>query len=81
MNFSPEDRVLVLDLAAEKLVARMCAICDVADLLTLPIDAVVQILGITPAQVRRQFTTRPMGKRKLGVSLKAIQDYQRKNVN
>lgn len=78
MNLSPEDRLAVLDLAATKLVERMAAACDIAELIALPIDAVCQIVGLSPSQVKRQLATRPMGKRKLGVTLKTIQNYLKK---
>lgn len=51
---------------------------DLEDLFTLPIDAVGQMVGLGPTQAARVMPTRPMGKRKLGVSLKDIRAYQAK---
>ncbi len=75
MNLSPEDRTAVLDMVAEKLVRKLCAAVDLDELIAMPVDAVCQMTGLSPAQVRREMPTRPMGKRKVGVSLKTIKTY------
>lgn len=76
MNFSPSERAQLLDKAAELLVAEIKATVDLSELITLPLDAVAQMIGRGPKQTSRLLPTRPMGSRKLGVSLKALQTYQ-----
>jgi len=75
MNLSPSDKAAVLDLAAEKLATAVRGQIDLAELMTVPTSMVSQLTGLSRSQVERTFTIRPMGKRKNGVSLKAIQEY------
>jgi hypothetical protein len=75
MTLSPQDRAAVIELAATKLVAEIRQGCDLAELVTLPVGAVGQMIGLGAAQVARVMTTRPMGARKRGVSLKTLQTY------
>ena len=72
---SPQDRVEVLDLVAEKLASAIRESVDLEELIALPIDAVGQMTGLGPTQVKRAMATRPMGKRKLGVTLKTLKSY------
>lgn len=76
--FSPEDRQAVLELAAEKLVDHIKASVDLPALVTLPLDAVAPIIGLGPKQASRVLPTQPLGRRKLGVTLRALLDYQAK---
>ena len=75
MNFSPTDRAQVLDLAADKLAAAIRAEFDLAELMTVPVSMVSQLTGLSRSQVERTFQVRPMGKRRNGVSMKALQTY------
>ena len=75
MNLSPEDRDKVCRMAAAGIVAEIRKGIDLAELVTLPLDAVGQMVGLQPARVRRVMATREMGPRKLGVSLKEVQKY------
>lgn len=75
MKFSPEDRATILRLAAAGILEELRATCDLADLVTLPLDAVGQMVGLGPRQVARVMPIRAMGARKLGVSLKEVQHY------
>ena len=75
MNLSPEDKVAVLDMVAEKLAKAMTSGIDLDDLIAMPVDAVCQMTGMSASQVRREFPTRPMGKRKLGVTIRNIKTY------
>lgn len=75
VRLSPDDRLAVLDMVAEKLAAGIRHGIDLDELIAMPIDAVVQMTGMSAAQIRRDMPTRMMGKRKLGVSLKTIKTY------
>lgn len=76
MAFSPEDQEKVLTLAAGLLVDELRKSVDLADLITLPIDAVAPVIGLGPKQAARVLPTRKLGVRKLGVSLRALINYQ-----
>ena len=78
MTLSPEDRQKVIELAAARLVEEMRREMDLAELITLPLAVVSQITGLGAKQCERVFATKPMGSRRRGVSLKAIQNYQSK---
>lgn len=73
---SPTDREKVLQLAAKSLVEELRKEIDIIDLITLPLDAVGQMVGLGPTQVARVMETRMMGQRKKGVSLRVLIDYQ-----
>tara|TARA_R110000868_G_scaffold51318_7_gene162900 strand:- start:1677 stop:1916 length:240 start_codon:yes stop_codon:yes gene_type:complete len=78
MNLSPTDRAAVLDMAADKLAAAIRAEFDLAEIMTVPVSMVSQLTGLSRSQVERTFTLRPMGKRRNGVSMKALQNYTSK---
>lgn len=78
MILSPTDRAEVLDKIADKAWAEIRESMDVEDLICLPIDTVAIMTGLGATQVRRVMETRPMGKRKRGVSLKTLKAYQAK---
>ena len=75
MMLSPCDRAAVLELAAEKIAAAIRSECDLAELMTVPVSMVSQLTGLSRTQVERNFTVRPMGKRRNGVPLKALQQF------
>lgn len=75
MTLSPQDRMAVIEQVAAKLVAEIRATVDLEDLITLPLDAVGQMVGLGPTQVARVMETRMMGMRKKGVSLKTLKKY------
>lgn len=75
MKLSPEDHRQVLQMAAAGIVAELRKGCDFAELITLPVDAVGQMVGLGPRQVARVMPTRAMGARKLGVSLQEVKKY------
>jgi len=68
--FTDADNAAVIELAAEKLVDRLLAKTAIEDLVALPLDAVAVMSGLGATQVRREMDTVPMGKRKLGVTLR-----------
>lgn len=70
--FTDQDKADVIELAAEKLVAKLLEVVDVTELVVLPLDAVAVMTGLGSTQVRREMKTVPMGKRKLGVSIKVL---------
>lgn len=76
MNLSPEDRAALIEVLAVKIMAKLEAEVDFPSLITLPLDAVAQCVGLGPTQTARVMPTRSMGKRKLGVSLRDLLDYQ-----
>lgn len=75
MNLSPTDRAAVLELAADKIAADIRREFDLAELMTVPVSMVSQLTGLSRSQVERSFTLRPMGKRRNGVSMKALQAF------
>jgi len=75
MNLSPTDRAAVLELAADKIAADIRREFDLAELMTVPVSMVSQLTGLSRSQVERAFTLRPMGKRRNGVSMKALQAF------
>lgn len=75
MTLSPTDRQTLLDMAAEKIAASIKHECDLAELMTIPVSMVSQLTGLSRTQVERNFTLRPMGKRRNGVSMRALQAY------
>ena len=76
MQLSPEDRERVLQLIADGVVSELKKTTDFAELITLPLDAIAPVIGVGPKQLSRILPTRQMGTRKLGVSLRAVLDYQ-----
>lgn len=68
--FTDQDKADVIELAAQKLFEAVTAKTDVQDLVALPLDAVAVMSGLGSTQVRREMKTVPMGKRKLGVTLR-----------
>lgn len=77
MQLSPEDKEKVLKLIADGVVSELKKTTDFAELVTLPLDAIAPIIGVGPKQIARILPTRQMGTRKLGVSLRAVLDYQK----
>lgn len=75
MTLSPSDRAAVLELAADKIAAEIRREFDLAELMTVPVSMVSQLTGLSRSQVERSFTLRPMGKRRNGVSMKALQAF------
>jgi hypothetical protein len=75
MMLSPCDRAAVLELAAEKIALAIRTEFDLAEIMTVPVSMVSQLTGLSRTQVERTFTLRPMGKRRNGVSMKALQTY------
>lgn len=75
MTLSPSDRAAVLELAADKIASAIRTEFDLAELMTVPVSMVTQLTGLSRAQVLRSFTIRPMGKRRNGVSMKALQAF------
>lgn len=64
-----------MELAADKIAAQIRAEFDLAELMTVPVSMVTQLTGLSRAQVLRSFDIRPMGKRRNGVSMKALQAF------
>ena len=77
MQLSPSERKEFLEKAAALLVEELKQTTDLQDLITMPLDAVGAITGLGPKQVAARMTTRPMGTRKLGVSLRVLTNYQK----
>ena len=75
MTLSPQDRAAVMELAADKIAAEIRREFDLAELMTVPVSMVSQLTGLSRSQVERSFTLRPMGKRRNGVSMKALQAF------
>ena len=75
MTLSPSDRAAVLELAADKIAAEIRREFDLAELMTVPVSMVSQLTGLSRSQVERSFTLRAMGKRRNGVSMKALQAF------
>lgn len=75
MTLSPPERDAVIKEAARLLVAELREQVDLDELITLPLDAAAQIIGLGPKQASRVLPTRQMGPRKLGVSLRSIKAY------
>ena len=75
MTLSPCERDAVLELAADKIAADIRKEFDLAEIMTVPVSMVSQLTGLSRSQVERTFTLRPMGKRRNGVSMKALQTY------
>ena len=75
---SPADRDEILDRAARLLVEHLKAAVDLADLITIPLETAGICIGKGPKQTSRLLETRAMGNRKRGVSLKVLQEYQRR---
>lgn len=75
MTLSPTDRAAVIERAADLLAAAIRKECDLAELMTVPVAMVTQLTGLSRSQVERTFTLRPMGKRRNGISMKALQQY------
>lgn len=48
---------------------------DLADLVTLPMDAAEQFTGLGAKQISRRFPVRTLSERKKGVSLRAVQNF------
>ena len=65
----------VIEMAAEKIAASIRNECDLAELMTVPVSMVSQLTGLSRTQVERNFPVRPMGKRRNGVPLKALQQF------
>lgn len=76
MEFSPQDREKILNLAAQRLVEELRAQIDFAELVSLPVNTVAHLIGLSPKQTARVLPLRPMGSRTKGVSLRALMDYQ-----
>jgi hypothetical protein len=76
MILSPSERDAVIREVARLLIEELRKTTDLEDLITLPLDAASAIIGLGPKQASRVLKTRPMGTRKLGVSLKEIRRYQ-----
>lgn len=76
MILSPSERDAVIHEIARLLVEELRKTVDLEEFITLPLDAVGAMLGLGPKQVSRVLKTRPMGVRKLGVSLKEIRRFQ-----
>lgn len=76
MNFSPESQARIERMAAEMIVDELRKKVDFEELITLPLSTVAHLVGLSPKQAGRVMTTRPMGTRNRGVSLKALREYQ-----
>ena len=76
-GLSPAAGREVLEMVADKLVARIFAQCEPETLVVLPLDAVGAMTGLGPKQVARVMATVPLGARKRGVTLKALNDYKK----
>jgi|688.fasta_scaffold1639602_2 hypothetical protein len=75
MTLSPNEREKVLRMVADQMLAEIRQGLDLDDLVTLPLPAAAAIIGIGPAQAQRVLKTRPIGKRKRGVSLKNLKAF------
>lgn len=75
MNFSPEDHERILEMAAAQLVREIKQDVDLTELVTVPLDAAAAFMGLSPKQAARHLTTRQIGTRKKGVSLKSLREY------
>lgn len=78
MNLSPTDREKVLEMVAAGIIDEIRKTVDLPDLISVPVSFVSQITGLSRSQVERTFKIRPMGKRKNGVSLRELMDFQAK---
>ena len=78
MNLSPTDREKVLEMVAAGIIEEIRKTVDLPDLISVPVSFVSQITGLSRSQVERTFKIRPMGKRRNGVSLRELMDYQAK---
>lgn len=75
MDFSPEDHQTILELAAAQLVREVRKEMDLTELVSVPLDAAAAFMGLSPKQAAKHLTTRQIGTRKKGVSLKALREY------
>lgn len=75
MTLSPEERLRVFQLVAEKLVDEFKqAYPDLDAVRVLPLKMAAQLLGMTPRQVRASFSCVRIGGR-YGVTMRTIKDH------